>query len=127
MSFMLENQQEANEHDRLDFEGGFSEVFKVDIHPSRHEFYDPHLRRQEVRSSKNLNVANLVRCATVALLSRASRHAIGRTFCMTWKCSKSSAGITRTWSLCSQLTNSSTSSTSFSTLLKLIYLNTGDK
>lgn len=41
LPFLSDSRREANAFERFEFDGGFSQVFKVDIHPEHHDFHDP--------------------------------------------------------------------------------------
>jgi hypothetical protein len=45
LPFTADSRREADGYDRLEFEGGSSQVFKVEIHPQHHDFHDSHVRR----------------------------------------------------------------------------------
>jgi len=44
LPFTSDSRRDAYAYERLEFEGGFSQVFKVDIHPEHHDFHDPQVR-----------------------------------------------------------------------------------
>lgn len=46
MPFIARSRRKVNTDDRFEFEGGFSEVSRVEIHPSHHDFFDSHVRRE---------------------------------------------------------------------------------
>jgi hypothetical protein len=94
LPFVSDSRREEDIYDRLEFEGGFSQVFKVDIHPEHHDFYDPHVSaHQSSNFRKNLEDANRNRFVITALLLKVSCHTTRKTSSARWTCSKNSAGI----------------------------------
>lgn len=41
LPFLSDSRREVNSYERVEYEGGFSQVFKVNIHPAHHDFHEP--------------------------------------------------------------------------------------
>ena len=85
LPFISDSRREAGAYERLEFEGGFSQVFKVDIHQEHHDFHDPHVRWPHFILPSNLIKANLNRSPTTALLLNVSCPATGKTSTVKWR------------------------------------------
>lgn len=68
LPFISDSRRDPDAYERLEFEGGFSQVFKVDIHPEHHDFHDSHVRQPCLSFSFLLIEANIRRLRIAVLL-----------------------------------------------------------
>lgn len=68
LPFLADSRREGDEFDRLEYEGGFGRVFKVDMHPEHHDFHDPHVRLQIFSFPYSMTGINITRSAIADLL-----------------------------------------------------------
>jgi hypothetical protein len=93
LPFTSDSRRDADAYERLEFEGGFSQVFKVDIHPEHHDFHDHNVSLPHLTLSGNLIETDMNSLPAVALPSNVSCPAIGKTLIVRWRCSRNLAGI----------------------------------
>jgi hypothetical protein len=68
LPFISDSRRDDDTYEGQEFEGGFSQVFKVDIHPAHHDFHNPRVRSLRIILSSNLTEANIHRLLIEALL-----------------------------------------------------------
>jgi hypothetical protein len=92
LPFTSDSRRDADAYERLEFEGGFSQVFQVKIHPEHHDFHDHNVRMSYLILSWNKIETDMNSLLTAGLPSNVSCPATGKTLIVRWRCSRNSAG-----------------------------------